>query len=463
MTTSQPLFLFFLFIATLNLSYGCTNLPDVTKIIDEAPTKQKSPHILSSRGQLSRQQSKATMEQLKQAVKATDILERHIAVIESITKNPLTKGNKITLLTDGAATYPAMLTAIEQATDHINMESFIFEDDEIGRKFAEALLQKQAAGIQVKLIYDSVGSITTPAAFFERMRAGGIKVVEFNPLNPLEATREWDFTHRDHRKILIIDGRLAIIGGINISKVYSSRPFQRQHNAKPSIHWRDTDIQIEGPAVAEFQQLFLDTWLQQKGLLPAEHNYFPALKSEGKALVRVVGSTPGQDNRIPFIMYVSAITFAEHSIHLTNSYFLPDDQIKQALMEAAGHGVDVKLILPAISDSRVALHAQRFHYAELLQAGVQIYEHSTSLLHAKTAVIDQIWSTVGSTNMEFLSLLNNDEVNAVILSKDFALEMEKMFARDLANSKQIHWVDWQKRPLLLKIKEWFINLIFQWL
>jgi len=179
--------------------------------------------------------------------------------------------------------------------------------------------------------------------------------------------------------------------------------------------------------------------------------------------VRVVGSTPGESNRITYIVYVSAISFAEHSIHLTNSYFIPDDQVVKALTDAARRGVDVKIILPGITDSKLALHAQRNYYSELLEAGVKIYEQSTSLLHAKTAVVDKVWSTVGSTNLDFLSLLNNDEVNAVILSREFAVEMEKMFAGDLADSKQIHRDEWEKRPLLPRVRSWFLNLFVRML
>jgi len=179
--------------------------------------------------------------------------------------------------------------------------------------------------------------------------------------------------------------------------------------------------------------------------------------------VRVVGSTPGESNRIPFVVYVSAIAFAENTIHLTNSYFIPDDQIVGALTGAAKRGVDVKIILPSVTDSALALYAQRYHYLELLKAGGKIYEHKSSLLHAKTAVIDSVWSTVGSTNMDYLSMLNNDEVNAVILSKEFAAEMEKMFARDLAESQPILWKDWKKRSFMPKVREWFVNLFVRWL
>jgi cardiolipin synthase len=459
----KPIFLFIFFVVVLGVASGCATLPDVSTMIDEAPTDKEPRQIVSSKGLLSPAKSRAIMERLKNSVDPTDILERHTAVVESATESPLTKGNKVTLLADGQATYGAMFKVIEQARDHINLESYIIEDDETGTKFADLLLQKQAAGVQVNVIYDSVGSMNTPAAFFQRLRDGGIEVVEFNPINPLKAKKDWGLTHRDHRKILIVDGKVAITGGINISKVYSSSPFRRKKNEKAPIRWRDTDIQIEGPAVAEFQKLFFDTWAKQKGPRLAERNYFPVLKEEGKALVRVVGSTPGEVNRIPFIVYVSAIVFAESSIHMTNSYFIPDDQIVKALIDAAERGVDVKILLPGITDSKLALYAQRYHYSALLQAGVKVYERSNALLHAKTAVVDEVLATVGSTNMDFLSLLNNDEVNAIVLSKEFADEMETMFARDLVTSKQIHWEEWKKRPLLPRSKEWFVSLFVRWL
>ena len=243
---------------------------------------------------------------------------------------------------------------------------------------------------------------------------------------------------------MIVDGKVAIIGGINISKVYSGGLSGSKKVKGEPLPWRDTDIQIEGPAVAEFQKLFLDTWSKQKGPKLSERNYYPKMKEDGNALVRVVGSTPGSDNRITFIVYVAAITFAEHSIHLTNAYFIPDEQIVKALTDAAKRGVDVKIILPGTTDSQLALNAARYNYSELLKAGVKIYERRNALLHAKTAVIDGVWSTVGSTNLDYWSLLSNDEVNAVVLSREFAVEMERMFANDLAQSDQIQWDKWGK-------------------
>ncbi|MBP1599702.1 MAG: phospholipase D/Transphosphatidylase, partial [Acidobacteria bacterium] len=269
--------------------------------------------------------------------------------------------------------------------------------------------------------------------------------------------------------ILIVDGNVVFTGGINISAVYSSSPSGQSRRSggeqdnKTPIPWRDTDVQIEGPVVAEFQKLFLDTWQTQKGPDLSKGNYFPDLKASGKALVRAVGSSPGETNRLTFVLYVSAITFSENSLHLTNAYFVPDDQTVDALIAAARRGVDVKIVLPGTTDSSLVLNAGRYYYSRLLKSGVKLYRRRDAMLHAKTAVIDGIWSTVGSTNMDFWSFSTNDEVNAVVLNKEFAAEMEKMFAGDLAESDEILLEKWEKRPALNKFKEWFAHQFRRWL
>ncbi len=459
----KSFFLFLLLISVVTFCCGCATLPKVSEVIQEAPGTEESPQILSAEGFLSPKQSKALIERLKRTADQKDLLDRQIAVIESVGGSPLIKGNKVGLLIDGPATYAAMFKAVGNAKDHINIETFIFESDETGRKFADLLLQKRSEGVQVNLIYDSVGSLSTPTAFFKQLRDGGIQVVEFNPINPLKAHGRWRLTQRDHRKILIVDGKVAITGGVNISQVYSARLSGQEQEDGEKIPWRDTDVQIEGPAVAEFQKLFLDTWQRQKGPKLPERNYFPDLKEMGNDLVQVVGSSPGEMNRITFIMYVSAITFAENSVHLTNSYFVPDQQMAKALTEAARRGVDVKIILPSISDSPLAFYAGKYYYSNLLKSGVKLYELRKALLHAKTAVIDGVWSTVGSTNMDFWSFLKNDEINAIILSRQFAVEMEKMFAADLKDSVQIQLENWKKRPLFPRIREWLAHLFLHWL
>jgi cardiolipin synthase len=404
------------------------------------------------------------MERLKKQAGPTDILERHVALVESISGNPLVVGNRVTLLVDGPATYDAMFKSIQNAKDHINLETFIFEDDEVGRHFADLLLQKQAEGVQVNLIYDSLGGFRTPAAFFQHLRDGGVKTLEFNPVNPLKVRTKWLLTHRDHRKILIVDGSVVFTGGVNISRVYSSSSLSGEpHERNIQEAWRDTHIQIEGPAVAEFQKLFLETWTKEKGPKLPKRNYFPTLKREGNDLVEVVGSTPGQQNRITYIMYVSAFIYAENFVHLTNSYFVPDKQTVKALTNAARRGVDVKIILPGASDEATVFYAGRSHYTHLLKSGVKLYEHRDAMLHAKTAVIDGIWSTVGSTNIDLWSFLRNDEVNAVILGRDFAIEMEVMFEKDIANSNQILLEQWKKRSFGDRMKEWLARLLQYWL
>lgn len=472
MTIIKPFFLcllmFALSVSLLSLDGGCEPLPRVSDVIDEART-QEPPQVLSAKGLLSPEKSKALMDRLKRSVAPTDMLQRYIAVIESVSESPLTNGNKVTLLIDGPATYAAMFKAMESARDHINLETFIIEDDETGRRFSELLLKKQAEGVQVNIIYDSRGSISTPNPFFQRLREGGIQVLAFNPVNPLKARKSWNLAHPDHRKILIVDGKVVFTGGINISEVYSSRLSGRSRRSggkqgkKAPIPWRDTDVRIEGPAVAEFQKLFLDTWRLQKGPNLSGRTYFPELKAEGNALVRAIGSSPGESNRLTFVLYVAAITFSEHSLHLTNAYFVPDDETVKALRDAAGRGVDVMLVLPGNTDAFLTLNAGRYHYSDLLKSGVRIFERRDVLLHAKTAVIDGVWSTVGSTNMDFWSFSSNDEVNAVILNKEFAEEMEKMFAGDLLKSHEIRLEEWEKRPVLNRIKEWFAHQFERWL
>jgi cardiolipin synthase len=459
---TRPFLFLFLSVVLPGLGGGCATLPKVSDAIDNAST-QEPPQILSSKGLLSPERSQALMERLKRSVAPTDMLERYSAVIESVSGSPLTSGNKVTLLIDGPATYAAMFKAMEDAKDHINLETFIIEDDETGRRFSDLLLKKQAEGVQVNLIYDSRGSFSTPSPFFQRLRDAGIQIVAFNPVNPLKTRKSWTLAHSDHRKILIVDGKIVFTGGVNISAVYSSGRSGRQPEKKPSIPWRDTDVRIEGPVVAEFQKLFLDTWQSQKGPILSGRNYFPDLKAVGNALVRAVGSSPGETNRLTFVLYVSAITFSEKSLHVTNAYFAPDDETVDALRDAARRGVDVKIILPGTTDSSLTMNAGRYYYSELLKSGVRLYRRRDVLLHSKTAVIDNVWSTVGSTNMEFWSFSINDEVNAVILSKEFAAEMEEMFARDLAESEEIRLEAWKKRPVLDKIKQWIAHRFKRWL
>jgi len=437
---------------------GCATLPDTDALI-ERHTGQ-TVRFENARGALSARKSAAILAELKRKSGDIDVLEKQIALEQEIAGSPLIVGNKVTLLQDGAATYSAMFAAIRKARDHINLESYIIEDDEIGRQFADLLLEQQGRGVQVNVIYDSVGGYKTPKAFFKRLTDGGIAVLEFNPINPLKAKKQWLVNNRDHRKLLVVDGQTAFLGGINISSVYASGSVARGTGkaAGNTVAWRDTQVQIEGPVVGELQKLFMNTWEKQRGKPLAPKEYFPVLKAQGNDIVRAIGSTPDDPYSLIYLTLISAIGNAERQVHLTHAYFVPDPQLLKAMSDAAGRGVDVKLILPSHSDSAVVFHAGRSHYSALLDAGVKIYERAGALLHSKTAVIDGVWSTVGSTNLDWRSFLDNDEINAVIIGREFGQKMQAMFTKDLAASEAILAESWERRPLSSRFKEWMARV-----
>ena len=444
---------------------GCTSLPD--KESQQEIPKTQTVEFEGARGPVSERKGDAILDALKRKSGDIDILDKHLALEQAINADdPLLLDNKLVLLQDGPATYKAMFAAMRAARNHINLETYIFEDDEIGRQFADILLEKQAAGIQVNLIYDSVGNLGTPKEFFTRLSAGGIQVLEFNPVNPLAGNKkEWLLNNRDHRKLLIVDGRVAFLGGINISEYYSSSPFSRsvRKKGKSTAGWRDTHLQIEGPAVAKLQTLFLETWTKQHGDPLAKKNYFPKLARQGTEIVRVIGSSFTNPYSLIYLTLLSAITNAEQRVYLTNAYFVPDPKLLEALTDAARRKVDVRLILPSQTDSWAVFHAGRSHYTELLQAGVRIYERHGTVMHSKTAVIDAVWSTIGSTNLDWRSFLHNDELNAVVLGRGFAGQMETMFAKDLAESREIDLKSWKRRPFMFRVQEWLAQLAEYWL
>ena len=426
---------------------GCSTLPTLAP--DGAGEPSRVVQLEGARGPLSAQRSKAILAGIASHGEETGIFDRHLAREEEVAGSPLVVGNKVSLLQDGPATYDAMLRAIAVARDHIHMETYIIEDDEVGRRFADALVSRRAQGIPVTFIYDSAGSSGTPKAFFERLADAGVEVLEFNPLNPLELKKGWTPNQRDHRKLLIVDGRVAFVGGVNISSVYSkgSTHGSSKPRADGDPPWRDTHLRIEGPVVAEFQKLFMATWDKQGGAPMGARIAFPRPESGGNEVVRAIGGSPDAAASLVYATLISAIGSAETAVSITNAYFVPDPQFLRALEDAAARGVDVKLILPATTDSWLMLHAGRSHFTELLEAGVKIYTRRDAVLHAKTASIDGVWSTVGSSNLDWRSFLHNDEVIAIVLGKGFAQQMETMFEGDLANSDLITLESWGQRPL----------------
>jgi cardiolipin synthase A/B len=446
---------------------GCSTLPTI--VPDLARRSAPPVQLEGARGPLSAAQSAAVLERLKTSGKDTDIFERHLALEEAIVGSPLITGNQVVLLQDGPATYRAMLAAIGSARDHINMETYILEADDVGHEFAQALIAKQRQGVQVNLIRDSVGTLNTPADFFQRMADSGIRVLEFNPLNPLSVRKDWELNQRDHRKLLIVDGRVAFLGGINISSVYASGSSGRRsaraktNDSEAGPAWRDTDLQVRGPVVAAFQKLFLASWENQKGEPLAQKNYFPRPEVVGNQVVRAIGSSPDEPYSQIYATLLSAIASAESSVRMTNAYFAPDPQLLAALEGAAARGVDVSLILPAQTDSWLVFHAGRGYYDRLLRAGVKIFERRGVILHSKTALIDGVWATVGSTNLDWRSFLHNHELNAVVLGADFGRQVQSMFDKDLAASDAVTLEEWERRPIELRVKEMFARVWEYWL
>jgi cardiolipin synthase A/B len=450
---------------------GCSSLPVITP--DMAPVDPSGVHFQAANGHiLSPERSRELVAKLTAGSGGSDVLARHLALEQAVAESPLVLGNKVTLLENGPNTYAAMFSAIATARDSIDMETYILEDDDVGRQFADALIAKQAEGVQVNLIHDAVGTLGTPKEYFKRLSDAGISVLEFNPVNPLAAKAGWDVNQRDHRKLLVVDGKSAVLGGINISSVYSSSLRgssggsaglgSRGDKANP-LPWRDTDLLIEGPVVAELQKLFMETWQAQKGPPLAPRRYFPSLQAQGPEVVRAIGSTPDEPFSQIYVTLISAINSAENEILLTNAYFVPDPQLMQALIGAVARGVEVKLIVPSTTDSSLVFHAGRSHYEPLLRGGVKLYERREALLHAKTAVIDGVWATVGSTNLDWRSFLHNQELTAVILGAEFGAKMHAAFERDLAASDQITLEAWLKRPLSTRMKEMFARLWEYWL
>jgi len=446
---------------------GCSSLPTI--VPDLARRPGPPVQLEGARGPLSSAHSKAILERLESRSPDTGIFEHHLAREEAIVGSPLTTGNQVRLLQDGPATYQAMHAAIMAARDHINMETYILDDDEVGQRFARALIAKQGQGVQVNIIRDSVGTLDTPAEFFKQLTDSGARVLEFNPINPLLTPKEWALNQRDHRKLLIVDGRTAFLGGINISSVYSSGSFRhrspRQADSGPDgiPAWRDTDLQLQGPVVAELQKLFIATWESQKGEPLPGKNYFPPLERMGPHVVRAIGSSPDEPFSLIYATLLSAIASAEVSVNITNAYFAPDPQLLDALEAAARRGVDVNLILPSQTDSWLVFHAGRNYYDRLLRAGVKIHERQGVILHSKTALIDGVWATVGSTNLDWRSFLHNYELNAVVLGPEFGKQVQTMFDRDLTASEAITLEQWRRRPLDLRFKEWFARVWEYWL
>lgn len=422
------------------------------------------PAVVSPAGQVREHDIERLLER---RLGAQDNPQLH-ALIDSFraqAQAPLITGNRVQLLIDGPQTLQAMRQAIRSARHHVHLESYIFADDAIGHEFRELLQERRRAGIEVRLLYDAVGSSATSGTFFDGLRAAGAEVLAFRPLDPVRTPLPWKINNRDHRKLLVVDGRSAFTGGINISGAYAdastTSPGPEQGLEEG---WRDTHVRIEGPVVAQFQALFLASWTRAGGRLSSSDSYFPTLQPTGSEWVAAVALDVDRSETSPiYATYLASIRAASQRIWLTNAYFAPNRELRRALIEAAARGVDVRLIVPGFTDSGLILHAARATYDELLAGGVRIYEQRHALLHAKTAVFDTALSMVGSANLDMRSFLHNNEINAAIVGRSFAQQLEQAFERDLRQARELDLEQWRQRPWRQRMKEVGSRLLSYWL
>ncbi len=373
----------------------------------------------------------------------------------------LSAGNRLRVLRDGSETLPAMFRAIRDARRYVHLEYYVVEDVHFdGESLFELLTAKCKSGVQIAIVFDAVGSSNTPSNFFAGLHSHGVSLLSFNPVNPLKLRSPYSLNCRDHRKILIADGKIAIVGGINMSRAYEISPVHPPltDSATPGTrqrHWRDTDLQLEGPAVAHLQRLFLEHWCSHGGEALEDRGFYPPLSHRGQESVAIIGSGPKSGGVRFHEVLLAMLRGAQHRVWITAGYFLPTTALLLELAQAANRGVDVKLLLPSHNDSVAALAAQRSTYASLLKAGVAILERNSVILHAKSAVIDQFWSSVGTSNIDARSVRYNDEVDAVVAGTRTTERLAHLFLDDVSKARQIEPAAWHSRPVRQKLREVF--------
>jgi cardiolipin synthase len=366
----------------------------------------------------------------------------------------LTGNNKVDVLLNGEQKFPEVLRALEEATYHIHIEYYIFEDDEIGNAIKDILIAKARAGVQVRLIYDDFGSRSIRKKVIPELKAAGVEAYPFYRVLFIALANRLNY--RNHRKIIVIDGCIGFTGGINVSDRYINSP---EHDNQ--VFWRDTHVKITGTGAFYLQYLFICDWnFCAEEPLKIQQAFFREPKEDmGDAVVQISASGPDSDNPTILFSLIQAIGMAEEEILITTPYFIPGESLLDALVVAALSGVKVILLLPDQSDSRMVAAAARSYYGELMNAGVEIYQYEKGFIHAKTMVSDQQLSVIGTANMDNRSFELNFEVNAVIYDNATAEEMTRVFYQDLKFSRRIDAAEWEKRPLYKQLPEKLSRLL----
>ncbi len=355
----------------------------------------------------------------------------------------IVEGNKITALLNGDEIFPAMLAAIRGAKETINFETYIYWSGDIGREFADALSERARAGVKVHLLIDWVGSAKMEEKDLEEMRQAGVEVRQYHPLRWYNLGR---INNRTHRKLLVVAGKVGFTGGVGIAEQWTGK-------AQDPEHWRDSHFRAEGPVVAQMQAVLIDNWTKTTGKVLHGAAYFPKLSPVGNSRAQVFSSSPSGGSESMHLMYLLALTAAEHNIQISASYFVPDEMTRAALIDARKRGVRVQLILPGKHiDTETVRSSSRGMWGELLQAGVEISEYEPTMYHCKVMIVDDLLVSVGSTNFDDRSFQLNDEANLNIYDADFARAQVAIFERDLKSARRITYEQWLDRPW--KDKAW---------
>jgi cardiolipin synthase A/B len=362
----------------------------------------------------------------------------------------LTRGNRARALVNGDRIFPEMLEAIRAARKTITFEMYIFSEGEVGEAFTAAFVERARAGVKIHFLYDALGSGKIDEKYLARLKEAGVEIAEYNPLRWYTLAQ---MNNRTHRKLMVVDGRIGFTGGAGVQDQWAG-------NAQDPEHWRDTHFRVDGPVVAQMQATFMENWVETTGAVLHGEAYFPQLEPAGRQLAQVMLSSPGGGGESMQLLYLLSIAAAVKSIHLANSYFVPDNVEVEALAAAAQRGARVRVIVPGPHmDNKIVRRASRAGWGRLLSAGVEIYEYQPTMYHVKSMVVDGLWSSVGSTNFDTRSFSTNDEANLNVLDAGFAAEQERIFEDDLKRSRRVTLEEWQGRPWTQRVLDTLADLV----
>jgi cardiolipin synthase len=364
--------------------------------------------------------------------------------LEAYAGAPIVGGNAVELLFNGEQIFPSLVASIQSAQRTITYAQYFYEDGPVARDIAEALAERCRAGVGVNVLLDAFGSLSIPREYLELMRVSGCHVAWFRPLSQYIFRR---YHKRNHRRILVVDGRIGYTGGAGVSRKWMG-------NGRTEGHWRDTDVRMEGPVVEYLQAAFAENWLEATGMVLGGEAYFPRpIEPRGQVYAQVARSSPASGSAAMYTTFLLAVSAARKSLLVTNPYFVLDETMREAVLGTVRRGVRVAVLVPAVIDHALVRQASRAQFGDLLRAGVEIYEYTPALLHAKTMVIDGVWATVGSTNLDNLSFAFNDELNLIIYDRAIAQQLERAFHEDVQASRRVTYEAWKHRGVKAKLLE----------